>query len=179
MFYAAKHSYYLGHNDKTHRGTISQLNINFVKREIWKRWYGSIYQCLKLERGFDYSITKELPVRIRRILNGTYILFKCVRLLSQKRVEISWNLNNNFSNIKLLCLAKRLGIFKIKKPIQRCAPKTTALFWRIFLIASENIPKCDNSILFFWPCIEFSPGFLPIPGSFSHIAKCIRTYNPF
>lgn len=88
MFYAAK-ALLLSKDimTKTHRGTISQLNINFVREGdleemVWK--YLPMSETLREEA--DYSITKRITCEeSEEILNGAHIFIqRCVRLLSQK-----------------------------------------------------------------------------------------------
>jgi uncharacterized protein (UPF0332 family) len=89
MFYAAKAVLLTkGIISRTHRGTISQLNINFVlegelEETVWK--YLPMSDTLIQEA--DYSITKRITQKeSEEILEGVNIFVKrCKTLLSQKR----------------------------------------------------------------------------------------------
>ncbi|MGV8108445.1 HEPN domain-containing protein [Methanospirillum sp.] len=92
MFYAAK-AVLLTKDvvTRTHRGTISQLNINFVREgeleeTIWK--YLPMTETLREEA--DYSITKRITKEeSEEILKGANIFIKrCNTLLSQKTGKI-------------------------------------------------------------------------------------------
>lgn len=93
MFYAAKAVLLTkGIISRTHRGTISQLNIYFVREgeleeTVWK--YLPMSETLREEA--DYSITKRITQEeSEEILEGASIFVKrCETLLSQKTGIIS------------------------------------------------------------------------------------------